>query len=357
MPPHRSEEIPVELLDHADQVIQERFRRLEQHHPALEQISALGREQAARDMLAGTRPKPDLNETGRLIRQPLERPEASLKLGPLQLLVNEIKLPALPQVLLELMQILDDPNSSAKDLAEVIRLDASLASYLLRLVNSAYYSFPFPIDTVDRAVTLLGTREISSLAVSSSFLKMFKESSARFVTIEEFWKHSISCGTAARVLARRCGRSNPERHFVAGLLHDLGRLVIFVHLPDLAEEMLAVEHWRDVSLYQAEGELLGFDHGRFGATLLANWNFPKTLVAAVQHHHAPQAAHEFDEPKTVHLANLITNGLGLGSSGDDHVPPLDVATWDELGLAADELPAIVEELQAELKTMLSPIST
>jgi len=357
MDDQRMKGVPTQCLQEADKRARERFRMVNLEHPVMEKLFAVSKEFTARDLAeAPDRQAPRSSGSPGVPRRPAESLESSLTLGPLEVLVSEIKLPAVPQVLLELLQLLEDQSSSARDLADVIRLDTGLASTLLRIVNSAYYSFPFPIDTIDRAVTLLGTREIASLALSSTFLKMFKESPARFIPLESFWKHSICCGSAARIVAQRCGLSNPERHFLAGLLHDIGRLVMFVHLPELSEELMAVAYWKDVSLRQAELEVLGYDHGRFGASLLANWNFPKTLTMAVQHHHDPGEGMGFDEPRCVHLANIISTTLGAGSSGDDLVPPLDTLAWQELDLDIETLPEIVDSIHKELKTLLSPLT-
>jgi HD-like signal output (HDOD) protein len=267
----------------------------------------------------------------------------------MELLVNEVKLPALPQVLIELLRVINDPTSSATDLADVVSMDSSLASYLLRIVNSAYYSFPFPIDTVARAVVLIGNREIASLAFSTSFLKMFNASPPAFMNLESFWKHNIACGIIARALAQRCQKRNPARHFVAGLLHDIGRLVIFGNIPELAEEVMAVGHQEALLLHEAEQRVLGFDHARFGGSLLGKWNFPSTLVAAVLYHHSPHLEENYEEPGIVHIADIITKALGLGSSGEFYVPPINIQTWEGLDLPHEELIPLIQGLDGELE--------
>jgi putative nucleotidyltransferase with HDIG domain len=220
---------------------------------------------------------------------------------------------------------------------------------LLRIVNSAYYSFPFPIDTIARAVVMIGTQELSVLAFSTSFLKMFSKSPSKFVNIEQFWKHSIACGIFARALAQRCEKSNPDRHFLGGLLHDIGRLAMFSNIPELAEELLAVGHEKDIPLHEAEEDVLGFDHARFGGSLLSKWNFPSTLVAAVGYHHAPHMGEDFDEPGTVHLADIIAKALGIGSSGQFYVPALSQQIWDGLELSSQDLALLIQDLEGELE--------
>jgi HD-like signal output (HDOD) protein len=337
-----------EVREKAEKLVKDRFRYSELRHPLLETLFDLGVERAARD-LAGNPdthdPEVEKNESP----SARSRDGSPIPLGPLELLVSEIKLPALPQVLIELLRVINDPASSATDLAEVISMDTSLASYLLRIVNSAYYSFPFPIDTVTRAVVLIGNREISSLAFSTSFLKMFKASPAAMLNIELFWKHNIACGIIARALAQHCKKKNPARHFVAGLLHDIGRLVIFSNLPDLAKEIMAVGHEKTLLLTEAEQVVLGFDHARFGGALLGKWNFPSTLVAAVLYHHAPDREERYGEPGIVHIADIITKALGLGSSGQFYVPPVNIQTWEGLRISPEELVPLIRGLDRELE--------
>ena len=339
---HRSE-----VRGKAEEVVKERFRYADLEHPMVKTLFEFAVAYASRDL--AEQPEGS-HETG-LRKQTAWRrvsEKETIPLGPLELLMNEIKLPALPQVLLELIRVINDPKSSATDLAAIIELDTSLSSYLLRLVNSAYYSFPFPIDTITRAVTLVGTREISALAFSSTFLNMFKQTTSEFINIEAFWKHSIACSIIARALAQRCKKRNPDRHFVGGLLHDIGRLAIFSNIPKLAEELLAVGFEQNTPLYEAEQMVMGFDHGRFGGSLLGKWNFPSTLVAAVRYHHFPQMAENYDEPHTVHIADIAANALGIGGISELCVPPLNTRTWDSLGLHPEDLASIISGLEKEL---------
>lgn len=340
-----------DVFELAEEIVKDRFQHVSQKSSVMVLLLNLSIERLSRDMAE----MPDIDR--RKLKEPAFQPEPTgrgeaITLEPMALLLKEIKLPALPQILLELLRVINDPETSANDLAEIIRLDTSLSSYLLRLVNSAYYSFPFPIDTIQRAVTLIGTREISLIAFSSSFLNMFKQSTIDFIRIEDFWKHSISCGILARECARHCGMGNPERHFVAGLLHDIGRLAVFSNIPNLAQRVLAKSVENSSLLYEAEKEVMGFDHARFGGSLVGKWNFPSTLVAAAQHHHSPQLAKDFDEPKIIHIADIITHALGMGKSGESYVPPLDETVWTGLGISVSEVKQIIEKLDEEIESTM-----
>ena len=341
--------------ERAEIVVKERFRFATIDQPIIKRLFELAIAQEKKN--PGERVRPLSIKTGQAAKPAIDRthPKGEIPLRPIELILGEIKLPALPQVLLELMRVINDPKCGAGDIAEVIRLDMSLASHLLRLVNSAYYNFPFTIDTVDRAVTLIGTKEITTLAFSSSFLNMFKKGDTLF-DMEAFWKHSVSCSIAARSLAKRAQNGNPERYFIAGLLHDIGRLVLATYTPDLWQEISQQDEGQEALPYTKEEALLGFDHGQFGGALLAQWNFPSTLIRAVKYHHSPHWSEEFDEAITVHVADIVVNALGIGWDAWSFVPPLSSEAWERLGLDTAVADAIVGETQEELEKMLSILS-
>jgi HD-like signal output (HDOD) protein len=343
---------PDAAAEEAREHLAERFRLSNRDHPAIKALYelALDRETAR----APGQKVPPKQAPKKGPHEPSMRTRLS-PLSPLELLVKEIKLPALPQVMIELMQVINDPKSSAQDLAQVIAMDTSLSSNLLRIVNSTYYTFPFPIDTVQRAVALMGTREISLIAFSASFLKMFNRAPVECIRIEEFWKHSIACGTMARSVAAKCKMPNPERHFLSGLLHDLGRLVLATHLPEWTSNLFEAGKERSLPLYQIEMKACGFDHGRFGGTLLKKWNFPSTLVAALYYHHQDQGSENYDEPATIHVADIMAKALGLGLSGDEHVPPIQSGHWERLKLAPEDLVKIAVDLDEEIQKSFGSI--
>ena len=344
--------VPEAVTEEARKCLDERFRFSNPDHPAIKALYEL-----ALDLESTGTPEQKAAPKQTPGKGP-HTPSVQTKLSPLspmELLVKEIKLPALPQVMIELMQAINDPKSAAQDLARVIAMDTSLSSNLLRIVNSSYYSFPFPIDTVQRAVALMGTRELSLIAFSTSFLKMFNRPPVKCINLKEFWKHSIACGTMARGIAARCGMPNPERHFLSGLLHDLGRLVLATHLPEWTENLFEAGTERSLPLYQIEMESCGFDHGRFGATLLKQWHFPFTLVAALYYHHQDQGSEDYDEPATVHVADIMAKALGLGSNGDDHVPPIQSGHWKRLNLAPEALVKIAVDLGEEIQKSFGSI--
>jgi putative nucleotidyltransferase with HDIG domain len=278
-------------------------------------------------------------------------PEAGPFAGPLDpvdVLQAEVTLPALPTVYAELIEVVENPDSSAADLAAVISKDPGLTAYVLRLVNSALYGFPSRIDTVTRAVAVLGMQRIESIALGTSILRSFRDVRVESFDLESFWRHSLGVSILARELAHHVGMDNPERSFVGGLLHDLGRLVLAICRPDAARASLSLARTRDISLRQAEQELLGFDHGRLGGMLLRKWNFPYALVMDVHGHHEPSGAKNAQESALIHAADVLAHVAGYGGSGDALLPRLDTPAWLGLAIAPEALEAFIDSADEQL---------
>ena len=192
---------------------------------------------------------------------------------------------SLPHIFTEINRVISDPRSSAVHVADVISKDPNLTARLLRIVNSAFYGFPSKIDTISRAVTILGSKELSTLALGTSVLNIFNDIPADLVDMKSFWEHSVACGIAARMIGSYKNIANTERLFVAGLLHDIGRIIIYKYLPSEGREMLLYAQQTDCLLRSAEMEVLGFDHGQIGAMLMQKWKLPVILEQALGYHH------------------------------------------------------------------------
>lgn len=219
-----------------------------------------------------------------------------------------------PDVCIRIFEMMEDDQASAQDLGDVISRDPSLTARLLRIVNSPFYGFSRRIDTVTRAVAVIGSSELYNLVVAAAATTSFSRIPNFIVNIDTFWRHGICCGIIARELARHCRILHPERMFVTGLLHDIGSLIIYQREPDVIRELLLAAQGDETTLARRERQTFGFDHAELGALLLDQWHLPPELVAAVRHHHEPARAEQTRlETAILHVADAISNHSEQGA--------------------------------------------
>lgn len=266
-----------------------------------------------------------------------------------RLVEGAVRVASPPLVYNRLVEVINHPRAGSADIARVISEDQGLTGRLLKVVNSAFYSFPRPIETVVSAVTVVGTSQIRDLALATSVMSLFEGVPRDLVDLESFWYHSLACGIMARTIAAQRAEDNIERFFVAGLLHDIGHLVIYMRAGAAAKEAIELARTTQRPLYQCEREVLSCDHAQVGEALLTQWNFPGAFREAVAHHHRPRLAGRFPvEAAAAHVAEIAAHALSWGRSGEPKVPPFDAAGWDVLGLDDDVIPRVVDETERQL---------
>jgi putative nucleotidyltransferase with HDIG domain len=267
-------------------------------------------------------------------------------------LVKDIKgLITLPDVYLRITGLIDDPRSSAADIAKAIAQDPSFTIRLLRVANSALYRFPSKVDTVARAVTIIGTSQVCNLALSMSVASSFDGVLNELVSMANFWRHSLLCALASRHLSGVAGRCDRDALFTAGLLHDIGELVIFNRLPEQARAalLLVLDSQDALPIYVAERQVIGFDHGEVGGEMAKQWNLPSLLEECIAHHHDIASAKRHPrEAAIVHLGNILALMAELDDIEQDDVPPIDPLVWELTGLTEDCIEPAVREAQTEL---------
>jgi HD-like signal output (HDOD) protein len=246
---------------------------------------------------------------------------------------ENISLPEIPSIVFELNEVIANPLSSAEDIAQVVHRSPSLTALLLKIVNSPFYGFPSKIDKISLAVTLIGTREISGLALGISILSQFNNIPKEILSMYSFLRHSLACGIISRILAAHKSLPQTEQLFVSGLLHDLGRLILYSYFPEESRSILSQARSANSLLYRQENDQLGCNHTHVAKHLLQQWKLPMVLENNVFFHHSPSEAPQPVPATLVHVADIITNGLGIGTSGERFVPPLDHAAWENLGLS------------------------
>jgi HD-like signal output (HDOD) protein len=263
--------------------------------------------------------------------------------GARDIVASEVKLVSFPDIYFKIRQVIDSPTSSAAQVADVIGKDTSLTAKLLKLVNSPFYGLPQRIDSISRAVMVIGGQEISTLALGISAINAFKDIPPELLNMRTFWEHSVAVGVYARLLGQAMGHGAGERLFVSGILHDIGRLIIFKKLPHAAVEAIYYAKANQTPLYVAENEILGFAHPLVGGLLLRAWKFPEALVALVACHHKPSACPDNVEPAILHVADCLAVAMGLSPPASAMVPTLAPEAWTGLGLSVEVLPGLVEE--------------
>jgi HD-like signal output (HDOD) protein len=258
-----------------------------------------------------------------------------------KILNKEIKLPEIPSIVFELNEVIVDPLASTDNIAQVVNKSPSLTALLLRIVNSPFYGFPSKIESISRAVTIIGTREISSLALGISMITNFEGIPKQVLDMYAFLRHGLACGIISRLLAAHKNVPQTEQLFVSGLLHDIGRLIVYKYFPDQAKLLLSACRTSNGLLYEEEGVYLGCKHTDIGKYLLKEWKLPPALESNIFYHHNPSSAPDPTSATIVHLADIIVNGLGIGSSGEILVPCLDCEAWNGLGLSPSSFDVIV----------------
>jgi len=266
------------------------------------------------------------------------------------LISDTVEIASLPAVVTKAMELLNNPNTSASDVGQIISQDPALSMRLLKIVNSAFYGFPSRIETISRAITIIGTLELTDLILGSSAIHAFEKIPNQLVNMEKFWEHSLYAGIVARILARYLRAPNTERCFVMGLLHDVGALILYRQQPDKSRQALELSIEQSIPLHVSEREIFSFDHGDVGAELMFAWKLPASFIEVTRHHHQPSAAECYRlETALIHLADVIA-GMARGTaSSNNQVTPLEPGAWELTGLSVDVMEPVVAEADAQFE--------
>ncbi len=249
-----------------------------------------------------------------------------------------IGLPTLPTVVSTMIDLVDSPRTSAVVLSRLIGSDQSLTAKILKLANSAYYGFPREIPTVNLAIVVLGFNTVKEMGLSLSVFDVFRKTpSSGSFDVRLFWEHSVACGVAARMIARaRCNRFAGEA-FVAGLLHDIGKVILKQYFDPEFAEIIALQQGEKMTLEEAEAAVIGTTHAQIGAWLAEKWNLPELISETILRHHNPGDTHA--DPAFVACVSLgdhVCHLSGTGQSGRLEPPVLDESLWEILPPADGE---------------------
>mgnify|MGYP001000001440 FL=1 len=257
------------------------------------------------------------------------------------------ELPTLPHVVQKLASMIGRPNISAEEIGALIEKDQVLSAKVLRLANSPFYGFPSRIASVAHAVVVLGLSVVKGLTLCATAFDMMKNAG-----MNDLWRHSLGVAMTAHILGAKAGMKNPEEVFVGGLLHDIGKVVLYVKWPDVGQQITAATKDRSRSLMDTERELFDVTHADVGGWLATAWHLPTSLREPILHHHMPSAAQEATlQTAIVHVADVLVKGMACGNPGDDLVPPLSRQAWDLVGLDAQSLTQCLAQATEEFQTI------
>lgn len=342
----------METMDRSDSIVRSFFPSHQDGGPCSE-IFHLCRERCARlieeedsdglsDMTDHRRPEELPSREG----LPVDKPRLSEIIG------GDVPLGSLPDIYFKIREVIQSPVSSATSIARVVGTDPNLSLRLLRLVNSAFYGFPTPIRSISRAVAIVGIKELSSLALAVSTMNAFDHIPSSYVDMRSFWKHSVTCGVLARIFASRRKIRRDDHFFLAGLLHDVGRAILYVRFPSHMSHGLGVSRFFRLPLTEVERRLVGFDHGQVTFRLLESWRIPEPILGMASWHHEPLSSENPDETSLLWIADWMANAMKIGSSGTFYLPPLDEELWELTGIHKEELRSVFDQAERQIEEIL-----
>jgi len=265
----------------------------------------------------------------------------------------------LPEIITKIIQLVEDPKSTARDLHQLIKHDPALSARILKVVNSAFYGLPGQIATVDRAIIMLGLSAVKNIAIAASITKLFRGSKlGGNFTARDLWVHSLAVGTACRMIVKKAAWQWYEDAFLAGLIHDLGLLVERQAFGERLTEVIALAE-AGKQFCQAEVETIGVTHQQLGQALTAKWKFPRNLRAVTGYHHDPERASEDTRLLTsiVHVADRISCQQKHGFYLSADLEPIQNNALKDLNISPEQLEEISQELPEQLALSQSLFST
>ena len=256
------------------------------------------------------------------------------------------ELPTLPVIYTKLINLLEQSDATVSMIAKVISDDQTIAAKVLRIVNSVFYGFPKKIASLQRAVVILGLKEVRNMVLATSTLRMFEQlQSGDQLNMKALWQHSIGCGISARVLAEAAYLKNPGDVFTGGLLHDIGKLIHALYLPQEFANIIGGVRETGMPMFEMEKDILGFTHAQTGKLLAEKWSFPEEVVNMITEHHLDDGSPDLTkEVAAVHIGNTLCTAFSLGSGGERRVPTANQEAWGVLGLELGTLESIARRI-------------
>ena len=252
-------------------------------------------------------------------------------------------IPTLPNLLTKFTEMIKNPKTSMDAIGKELSKDQVLTSKLLKLVNSAYYGFPGRISTVSHALVLLGYDAVKGLIITSNIFENL--SSDAF----PLWRHSIASSLTARAIANELSMQDVEEFAVAGLLHDIGKVILHIEAPEEYKHVIEKARTSGRTIWETEQEMLGFDHANIGQWICEKWTLPEKLIIPIGSHHAVKDASGFHMRVMVtSLSDMMIRGMGGGAEEDFPLEPIDPICEEKIPLTQDQIDKIAENIAPEI---------
>lgn len=257
------------------------------------------------------------------------------------LLQTDSELSSLPEIYIRVSDLLDNENSSATQIGQVVETDPALTSRILKMVNSAYYGYSNRIASISQAITILGRDRLRQILIGSVLGGVFGKMTNHVISMQDFWYHSVKTALLCRDLAKSSRLSEiSDVLFTAGLLHEIGRLILSHKLPDLYQQVESALQNSDTDICKAEQEVIGYTHSDTGDAFIRKWGLPEILSVTAKYHHRPLDAGEHEhgeEILLVYLANLLSSIEEPTEAEDVEQALQKTQGWQELGLNAESI--------------------
>lgn len=253
-------------------------------------------------------------------------------------------LPTVPGVLKRLSVVIEKPQITLVEISAFISKDPSLTIKVLKMVNSAIYGFPGKIASVSHATMLLGLNIIKGLLLGVSVFELMQK------TMNGLYEHSLACAIASRIIAQKKGLKEPEEVSVAGLLHDIGKVILTLEFPTEYQAAMNEAQSKNISMVDVEKKQFNATHAIVGSWLAEKWHFPRNLIDVIEFHHRPALAKNVPlEAAIVHMADLLVRARGFGFAGEVFVPEVNVIAYELLNLSESDIKEVLREMEDNME--------
>ncbi len=265
-----------------------------------------------------------------------------------------IELFSLPDTFFQLSKMLNDPRYSVEDFGHVISKDPALSVRLLKIVNSPYYGFPSRIDTISRAITVVGIDDLQNLILATSVVDNFDSIPDDLADMTSFWFRSVNCAVIAKILAEKCAVLHAERLFIAGLLHDIGSLIIYSQFPDESKKILEKSNYDRQQIVALENQMIGFSHIDVGAELLRHWGLPDSLSESVMNYMEPEKAGQYKyDASILNLAAFLCDLVTPFEKISEIVEKISNQVLSILSISEEDIEDVLLKAEKELSLVFS----